>query len=350
MDQRCRTRRVPAVMAALALATAVTPAWPAEEVGGAVVFMYHRFGESSYPSTNIRLDQFESHIKELKSGNYTVLPLPEIVAALRARKPLPPNTVALTVDDAFESVYREAWPRLKAAGLPFTLFVATDPVDQRVPGMMSWDQIRELARAGVTIGAHSAAHGHMPEQSLDANAAEIAASNARFQAELGAVPALFAYPYGETSRAIAGLMEKSGYMAAFGQHSGVAWAGGDLYYLPRFALNETYGGLDRFRLAARALPLPVKDVTPADPVLGPAGNPPLFGFTVGEEIADRAGRIACYASSQGRARIERLGRRIEVRIPRAFAPGRGRINCTLPARDGRWRWFGIQFYIPAPRH
>ena len=40
--------------------------------------------------------------------------------------------MGLTIDDAFLSVYREAWPRLKRAGLPVTLFVATesgDPAD-----------------------------------------------------------------------------------------------------------------------------------------------------------------------------------------------------------------------------
>jgi peptidoglycan/xylan/chitin deacetylase (PgdA/CDA1 family) len=336
-------RRTPALAVALALQAAGVPAWAADS---AVVFMYHRFGETAYPTTNIRIEQFESHIKELKNGKYAVLPLPEIVAALREKRSLPDNAVALTVDDAFASVYTEAWPRLKAAGLPFTLFVATDPIDGRTAGMMSWDQVRELAGSGVTIGAHTASHGHMPERSMAENTAEIEKSNARFKAELGGVPGLFAYPYGEMSRAIGALAEKSGYRAAFGQHSGVAWTDGNFYYLPRFALNEHYGDLDRFRLAARALPLPARDIIPADPMLGPGNNPPLFGFTVAEEVAKGAARLECYVSSQGKARIERLDRRIEVRMPRAFAPGRGRINCTMPARDGRWRWFGMQFYIP----
>ena len=30
----------------------------------AVIYMYHRFGESAYPSTNITLEQFEEHLKE----------------------------------------------------------------------------------------------------------------------------------------------------------------------------------------------------------------------------------------------------------------------------------------------
>ena len=48
----------------------------------AVIIMYHRFGENSIPSTNIRLDQFDAHLKELTSGRYNVVPLADIVKAL----------------------------------------------------------------------------------------------------------------------------------------------------------------------------------------------------------------------------------------------------------------------------
>src|SRR3546814_10885194 len=68
--------------------------------------------------------------------------LPEIVARLAAGAPLPERTVAITIDDAALSVYREAWPRLKAAKLPFTLFVSTEPLDRGFTGSMSWAQLR----------------------------------------------------------------------------------------------------------------------------------------------------------------------------------------------------------------
>ncbi|MSO65017.1 MAG: hypothetical protein EXQ85_04330, partial [Alphaproteobacteria bacterium] len=32
---------------------------------GASIIMYHRFGETKYPSTNIRLDQLDEHVREL---------------------------------------------------------------------------------------------------------------------------------------------------------------------------------------------------------------------------------------------------------------------------------------------
>jgi peptidoglycan/xylan/chitin deacetylase (PgdA/CDA1 family) len=149
---------------------------------GAVVVMYHRFGDSEHKSTNIRLDQFEAHIAELTSGGYTVLPVPEIVAALRENRPLPDRTVGITIDDAYRSVFAEAWPRLKAAGLPFTLFVSTQALDSNLPDYMSWDQLREMvAGGGVTVGNHGVTHGHMVRQSIETVGLEISEAAKRFE-------------------------------------------------------------------------------------------------------------------------------------------------------------------------
>ena len=133
----------------------------AQAADSAVILQYHRFGEADLPSTNITLEQFEAHIAHLRSGGYTVLPVPHIVAAIRNGQPLPDKAVGITIDDAAKSVIREAWPRLREAGFPFTLFVATDAIDQRRVRSMSWDDIRTLANAGVTIANHSSSHEHL---------------------------------------------------------------------------------------------------------------------------------------------------------------------------------------------
>jgi len=312
---------------------------------GAVVIMYHRFGEAKYPSTNTTLEQLEAHIGELTSGGYHVLPVPDIVKALRDGVPLPERTVGITIDDAYLSVYAEAWPRLKAAGLPFTVFVATGLVDQKVSGYMTWEQIRELADSGVSIGGHTVSHLHMPGRALEIIRGELGRSNSRLAEKLGQRPTIFAYPYGESSLAVQGLVRDSGYRAAFGQHSGAIAQHDNLFDLPRFALNENYGGLSRFRLAVNSRPLPITDVTPAEALITNI-NPPAMGFTLTRKLKG-IGRLACFSSHAGKARLEWLGdRRVEVRVDEAFPKGRTRINCTLPADGNRWFWFGRQFYRP----
>lgn len=322
---------------------AVAAAAPARAADSAVVVTYNRFGESRSAAINTRIDQLDAHLAELRDGGYTVLPLPQVVEALRIGKPLPDKAVALTLDDTALSVWDVAWPRLRAARLPFTLFVTTEEVDRASGDRLSWDQIREMASSGLaTIGTKGAAHPHLPSLPPAAVGEDLSRARARFEAELGRTPDLLAWPYGEMSRDTARIARELGFKAAFGQHSGPVWSKSDPFFLPRFPLNETYGEIERFRLAVRSLPLPAVDITPDDPKLG--ANPPAFGFTLSPEMPGDE-LLACYISQEGRAIIERLGPRIELRMAKPLPQGRSRINCTAPTLEGRWRWFGWQFYV-----
>jgi len=351
--QNPKIRRLAVLLGLIVYPVFMAP--PVQAGNSAVIFMYHRFGEGDYPSTSITIDQFTAHIAELKSGGYHVMSVPDIVSALKNKTALPDRAVGITVDDAYLSVFREAWPRLKAAGFPFTLFVATDPIDRNIKGYMSWQQIRQLQSEGVTIGSQTASHLHMAGSSEADIRRDLEHSGTRFKEEIGAVPDLIAYPYGEAGSAVMALARQSGFGAGFGQHSGVAGLYSNTYYLPRFALNERYGDMDRFHLAANALDLPVADLTPADPRIGSADdNPPAIGFTLLAAPlggSKGVGNLSCFVSHEGAASITTLGGedggnvRIEVRMNKPMPAGRTRLNCTLPAGDGRWRWFGQQFFV-----
>lgn len=311
---------------------------------GAVILAYGRFGEDDTPSTSIRLDQFEDHLAELASGDYNVLPLPRVVAALREGRPLPDRTVVITIDEAWRSVHREALPRLRAAGLPFTLFVSTDPIDRGTATHMSWADLREVAASGATIGAMPAAALPLAGRPTEETAAAIRRSLDRIAAELRVTPTLLAYPHGEYGLAHRTLAEQTGFAAAFGQQSGAAGRGADPFALPRFVMNEAFGGIDRFLQVTGALPLPVADITPVDPMI--RQNPPAIGFTLTDRVAG-VDRLACFASGIGRTALERLGTdRIEIRFPEPLPAGRLRVNCTVPAAEGRWHWLGLQLFVP----
>jgi peptidoglycan/xylan/chitin deacetylase (PgdA/CDA1 family) len=313
----------------------------------AVILMYHRFGESGHAQTNTTIEQFEWHLTELKNSKYTVLPIPEILRKLKAGTSLPERTIGISIDDAFLSVFTEAFPRLKQHGLPFTLFIATQPVDRKLRDYMNWDQVRELRDAGVTIGSQTHTHLHMARRGPTDSRKDVEAANERFVEELGQAPKLMAYPYGEAGLASMTVVRDLGFEFAFGQHSGVLHKNSPPYFLPRFAFNEIYGSEARFRLVSNALPLPVHEVAPRDPIV--AENPPAFGFTIDSSITELS-QLNCYHSQQGKVVLERLGsHRIEVRFPRAFDTGRSRLNCTLPGPENRWRWYGRQFYTQTSR-
>ncbi|MDK9721928.1 MAG: polysaccharide deacetylase family protein [Rhodospirillales bacterium] len=316
------------------------PSFQTRAADHAVVVMYHRFGENNIPSTNIRLEQFEAHLKHLKDGGYLVLPLSQIAEALASGKELPEKAVAITIDDAYASVYKQAWPRLKAYGFPATLFVTTKDVDGGSKLYMTWEQLRDLAKDGLEIGNHSATHPHMADMKLDDVRQEFERSQQRFKDELGFAPQLMAYPYGEASLAVIDIAWRAGFKVGFGQHSGVVFQGGPLFYLPRFALNEHYGDLERFKRTVDTLPLPVTQILPADPALKTA--PSQFVLTLRD---DPPKGLHCFDAVGTPARLEIDGRTVTVLLQKPFGPGRGRLSCTAPANGNRWHWFGHQVVV-----
>lgn len=349
----CRRLGV-AIIAGLVLGAAVTTS-AAMAQGSAVILLYHRFAEPAFPSTNIRIEQFEAHLDYLAENDFHVWPLERIVEHLQAGELLPDRTVAITIDDAYRSIYEEAYPRLKARDWPFTIFVATEDVDRDAEWSLTWDQVREMARNGGTIANHSHTHEHLarrsPEQSqeewLDQTAADIERAQERLNEELeGAPPPLFAYPFGEYSEALAELVTgELGFEAAFGQHSGAVGKYSDLRALPRYALNERFGEMAEFTTRVESLHFPVTRLEPWDPVVEEAEPRPRMVV----EFADgpRPGAINCFVSGQGRVELEEGPNRFAVQAPEPLPRGRSRYNCTASSDEaGRFYWFSQQWLVP----
>ena len=310
----------------------------------AVVFMYHKFGVSKYPSTSVTIDQFDDHLKELSKTKYSVKPVEFIIDTIINDGDLPENTIGISIDDADKSFYEVGWPKFKEMGFPVTLFVNTSTIHENNKNYLNWDQIRELVNEGVSIGAHSHSHYHMSDLSIDEVKDEIEISNNIFLRELGSIPSLFAYPYGETNEEIINLLKEYKFKVAFGQHSGVINETSNLYYLPRFSLNERYAEIDRVKFAANAKGLGVYDFIPTDPTL--SENPPYIGFSLLDEKLIPS--IDCFVfDSKGQVEKElfKFNERIEIRLKRKLTKGRSRINCTAKGSDNKWRWFGHQFYL-----
>jgi len=309
----------------------------------ATVFMYHKFGVSKYPSTSVTIDQLESHINEILKEKYNILSLDFIVDTIINDGDLPENTIGISIDDADKSFIEVGWPLFKANNIPVTLFVTTGTIANNNKSYLNWDQIRKLKNEGVTIGAHSHTHAHMPDLNIDDVKAEIELSNKIFLKELGEIPTLFAYPYGETSDEIIKLVKDYKFKVAFGQHSGIINETSNMYYLPRFSLNEKYGEIDRVKFAASSKGLGVYDFIPSNPTI--TENPPFIGFSLLDEKLSTS--LNCFIfdmNGQVDREIFKFNERVEIRLSRELSKGRSRINCTAKDSEGNWRWYGHQFY------
>ena len=314
-----------------------------EVKNSATVFMYHKFGVSKYPSTSVTIDQLNSHIEELTKEKYTIKSLNFIIDTIINDGDLPENTIGISVDDADKSFLEVGWPLFKKNNIPVTLFVTTGTISNNQK-YINWDQIRKLKEEGVIIGAHSHTHAHMPDISIEEIRNEIETSNKIFLKELGEIPTLFAFPYGETTDEIIELVKEFKFKVAFGQHSGIINETSNMYYLPRFSLNERYGEIDRVKFAASSKGLGVYDFIPKNPTI--KQNPPFIGFSLLDD--KKAQSLDCFIfDSKGQVdrEIYKFNERVEIRLSRELSPGRSRMNCTVKDSNGNWRWFGHQFYF-----
>ena len=304
--------------------------------------MYHRFNESKYPSTNIQMEVFKNQIEIIKKSNYSFNNPDNFKKEFDI--PKLNKEVLITIDDAFQSFYLEAWPYLKENKIPFILFVSTEPVGRR--GYMTWDQIREVeSEEFAFIGHHSHTHNYLIDETNDQFILDIEKANRIFVKELGYIPSLFSYPFGEYSKFMRDYISKN-FEFAFGQHSGVIDINKDKFELPRFPINENYGDLNRFKSIINSFPLEYKELLPLEKKLTKKNNPPEF---VVEFFKDQKNleNINCY-SNEGdkweKSKTNILNNTLTIQFRTAFKPRRGRINCSLND-NGKWRWFGVQFPI-----
>ncbi len=108
--------------------------------------------------------------------------------------------------------------------------------------MLRWEDVAEMHRLGMTIGAHTVTHPNLPNAGLDAAAREIAESKAWIEREIGAPVTMFSYPNGGAERYYTPELQRvvaaSGYQAAASSYNAFATADSDLYALERIEVEE----------------------------------------------------------------------------------------------------------------
>jgi peptidoglycan/xylan/chitin deacetylase (PgdA/CDA1 family) len=163
--------------------------------------------------------------------------------------------VGLTFDDGYADFPRQVLPVLRVYGFTATLYV----VAGRMGGHNAWDadaprkplvtidQVRQLADAGVEIGSHGLSHRRMTGLTEEELATETRRSREVLEGVVQGPVTGFCYPYGAVDAAAERAVAAAGYDYGAGiGHQAVTsrWA------LPRCYVGERDGGL---RLRAKRL-------------------------------------------------------------------------------------------------
>ncbi len=203
--------------------------------GDAHIFVYHRFGDDRYPSTNTTIKELKKEFSYLKKSGYEVIPLAKLTDALKDKKKIPDNWVVLSIDDNFESFYKNGLSVFREFGYPFSLFIYVEATDRGYHDYMSWEQLREVGKYG-SLEFHTFGHKHLTQLSDDEIREDFDRGLAIFQKELKRKPRFFTYPYGEYSPRVQKVVKSYGFDAIINQNMGAISSFSDIYDLDRTAL------------------------------------------------------------------------------------------------------------------
>jgi peptidoglycan/xylan/chitin deacetylase (PgdA/CDA1 family) len=108
-----------------------------------------------------------------------------------------------------------------------------------VTNLMTWDQVREMANAGMTIGSHTVSHQILAKAIPEQVDEELVSSRLKIEKETGRPCWCFAYPNGERSDFRVSdqvALKAAGYTCAFTQTAGFISMETDHYALPRIPI------------------------------------------------------------------------------------------------------------------
>jgi peptidoglycan/xylan/chitin deacetylase (PgdA/CDA1 family) len=177
------------------------------------ILMYHYVSElpqdadESRRSLTLAPELFQDHVEYPFYQGYNPISLYQLDEALATGKPLPPKPVALTFDDGYIDHYTTVFPALKTYNFIGTFFIITGKADANDPAHLSWDQIGEMAAAGMHMESHTKNHIDLRERDYDTLVYEMLGSMESLRFYTGRWPHIFCFPSGDYDDAALRVLE-----------------------------------------------------------------------------------------------------------------------------------------------
>lgn len=179
----------------------------------APILLYHHIAKKTpQNSYYVSPEIFEKQLKWLKENNFKVISMDELYQGISGKNSLPKKPVVITFDDGYVDNYKNAFPLLKKYAYTATFFVKTNTIGK---GDMSWQMLKEMQDAGMTIASHSMSHQDLKKMKIEDVDRELLGSKQVLEKNLGVEVKYFSYPLGAFSSQTAAEVKKIKYLAAF---------------------------------------------------------------------------------------------------------------------------------------
>jgi len=201
------------------------------------ILLYHEIDDilGGSPVQRVSPARFREHVHWLRERGLRGAS----VASMRAEG-APASVVGLSFDDGYASAGR-ACSEIIAMGWSATLYVCPAWVEERRPGLLTWDDLRELSAAGMEIGAHGLAHERLCGADLARLTALLVEARERIVQALGKEVTGLAYPEGLASATARGAAQGAGYRYACSTIPASNDERADPYWLGRNEVHDTDG-------------------------------------------------------------------------------------------------------------
>jgi len=222
------------------------------------ILMYHSISDDAtrlFRQFTVSPALFAEHMDYLYQQTYTPISVTRLVSALftseSAREDLPAQPVVITFDDGFADFFYEALPILKRYNFTATLYITTAYVNgtsrwlqregETERHMLSWEQVAEINKQGIEIGAHSHHHYQLDTLALAKAQEEIVLSKSILQEHLGLDVQSFAYPFGYSSSKVRHFVQDAGFTSACAVKHALSSEASDPFALARVMVDATTG-------------------------------------------------------------------------------------------------------------
>jgi peptidoglycan/xylan/chitin deacetylase (PgdA/CDA1 family) len=210
------------------------------------VLTYHRVAPlSAVGQLDLKVDPatFDAELQALHDAGYHTITQAQLFDALYRGATLPPHPIVISVDDGYVDDVRTVLPDLERRHMVATFFVITGRMNE--PGFLDAAQIRQLDRAGMDVGDHTAHHLDLPMLTPAELTSEVAGSRRVLEQVLGHPVYFFAYPYGAFDATVVQAVRAAGFTMAYTTQSGTTESTTDPLTWPRLHVSraQTPSGL-----------------------------------------------------------------------------------------------------------
>ncbi len=194
-----------------------------------VPLVYHKVQDSfELGITTTTLHQFRLQMGYLHRKGYHTLTIEEWFYYFKTRN-FPQRSLAITFDDGYESIYRNAFPIMEEYGFVSTVFVVVGFVGKennwdvnlwgRRSKHLSWRQMKEMATYGHSFQSHTVNHPDLTRLTPPQLEYELGYSKKLLEDKMGEAVEFLACPFGRGNLLTNQVAQKMGYKAVFGQPS-----------------------------------------------------------------------------------------------------------------------------------